>query len=394
MKKHIYPATVIACLAFTTCSRAPRNLGSAVMFHGEISRSGNLATKGLPELKGVKWKFKAGGEIWSSPIIADGTLYFGSNDRNFYAVDIESGREKWRFETGGNVRSSAAVAYGMVFFDSYDGYLYALDVKNGKQLWRFDLLKDAGQENREIPFFQWDDYTSSPLIENGVVYIGARNPIHSLFALDAFSGNQKWSFEPEDINSVRSSPAIYKDTIYFGSESNMFYALNKNDGSVKWVLQTGKLVNYGPAVDDAGNIYFACKDRYCYAVNGESGNILWKSLLAPENATWVTGFPALGNNGLVYIGSSDYHKLIAMKTDNGKVIWEFDTGGWVWSSPLYVQGIVYVGSGQQKIVFAVDGQSGKEVWRFETGGAVYASPLVANGVLYIGSADGYLYSLH
>ncbi len=33
---------------------------------------------------------------------------------------------KWKFETGGSVRSSPALAEGMVFFGSDDGHLYAL----------------------------------------------------------------------------------------------------------------------------------------------------------------------------------------------------------------------------------------------------------------------------
>ncbi len=393
MRKDFFNIFVIPLFLFSACGHNMEEYGAAVLFRGDPQRQGRSETPGPLTKPGSKWKFQTNGEIWSTPVPAQGMLFFGSNDKCFYAVDAGSGKERWRFETGGMVRSSAAVVYGMVFFDSYDGYVYALDAGTGKQVWRFDLLKDAGQENHNAQFFQWDDYTSSPLVDNGMLYIGARNNAHCLFALDAFSGNLKWSFDPDEVNLIRSSPAVFGDTLYVGSEYNKFYALDKNNGSLKWEVKTDGIVNYGPAIDNKGTVYFACKDRRCYAVNGSSGEVIWKSLLAPENATWLTGFPALGDKGLLYVGSSDYHRLLALEAGTGKTAWEFDAHGWVWSSPLYAQGIVYLAGGDTDKVFALDAGSGKELWNFETGGALYGSPAVADGVLYIGSADGTMYAL-
>ncbi|MEJ2663137.1 MAG: PQQ-binding-like beta-propeller repeat protein, partial [Spirochaetia bacterium] len=330
---------------------------------------------------------------------ADGTVYFGSNDMSFYALEARSGREKWRFKTGGNVRSSAAAAYGMVFFDSYDGYLYALNAKSGELKWRFDLLKESGDAGRRIKFYPGDDFTSSPVVENGVVYIGARNPVYCFFAVDAFSGNEKWSFSPPEVNFVRSSPVIAGDMVLFGSDYNKMYALDKHNGSLCWELATERPINYGAAVDENGIVYFACKDHACYAVDGGSGELIWKNTLTPaDSVTWVSGFPALGDNGLLYIGVSGYsgegfHRLYALDRKDGRVAWEFMPGGWVWSSAFYVKDTVYVGGGQSGNVYALDAATGGELWSYTTGGAVYSSPLVRDGVLYIGSADGYLYAL-
>ena len=41
-----------------------------------------------------RWRFEAGDEIYSSPTVADGTVYVGSDDGNLYAVGAASGREK------------------------------------------------------------------------------------------------------------------------------------------------------------------------------------------------------------------------------------------------------------------------------------------------------------
>ncbi len=48
------------------------------------------------------------------------------NDSHLYAVDIETGQEKWKFKAKGKVFSSPVIPNGMVFFGSQDDHLYVL----------------------------------------------------------------------------------------------------------------------------------------------------------------------------------------------------------------------------------------------------------------------------
>ena len=50
----------------------------------------------------LKWKFKTGDWISSSPNVSEGVVYFGSNDKHLYALDIKTGEEQWKFKTGGS----------------------------------------------------------------------------------------------------------------------------------------------------------------------------------------------------------------------------------------------------------------------------------------------------
>ncbi|MCK5709618.1 MAG: PQQ-binding-like beta-propeller repeat protein, partial [Deltaproteobacteria bacterium] len=72
------------------------------------------------------WEFKTVRAL-SSPSVAGSVLYFGGNDKNLYALDIESGEELWRFKTKGEIETSAAIDKGVVYFGSNDGYMYALE---------------------------------------------------------------------------------------------------------------------------------------------------------------------------------------------------------------------------------------------------------------------------
>ena len=65
--------------------------------------------------------------ILAPAIAANGTIYFGSHDKNFYAV-TPGGKLRWKFPTQSQVISSPAInSDGTVYFSSTDGNLYALN---------------------------------------------------------------------------------------------------------------------------------------------------------------------------------------------------------------------------------------------------------------------------
>ena len=69
---------------------------------------------------------------------------------------------------------------------------------------------------------------------------------------------------------------------------------------------------------------------------------------------------------------------IAQTKKPGTVLWEFETGGLVESSPaIGFDGTVYVGSADKK-VYALDGRSGARKWEFVTGGDVSSSPAIGS----------------
>ena len=72
----------------------------------------------------LKWKFKTGDSVFSSPAVSDDVVYFGSYDNHLYALDTKTGEEQWKFETGDSVFSSPAVLDGVVYFGSTDDHLY------------------------------------------------------------------------------------------------------------------------------------------------------------------------------------------------------------------------------------------------------------------------------
>ena len=84
--------------------------------------------------------------------------------------------------------------------------------------------------------------------------------------------------------------------------------------------------------------------------------------------------------------------IYALNASDGAKLWNYTTGGTVYSAPAIVDGVVYVGSADTSI-YALNVTSGTKLWSYTTNGYVESSPAVVNGVVYVGSLDGNIYAL-
>lgn len=155
----------------------------------------------------LDWKYTTGSYIdLSSPAVAKGVVYVGSDDNNLYALKASSGALLWRYTTGVFIESSPAVANGVVYIGSYDKNLYALNASSGALLWKYTTSYIA----------------SSPGVANGVVYVGSDD--NNLYALDASTGALLWKYTTE--SEILSSPAVANGVVYVGSYDNSLYAFH------------------------------------------------------------------------------------------------------------------------------------------------------------------------
>ena len=77
----------------------------------------------------------------------------------------------------------------------------------------------------------------------------------------------------------------------------------------------------------------------------------------------------------------------------GTLLWEFDMGDEVFSSPaIGSDGTVYIGSDANKVC-ALDGKTGAMKWEFIAKGNVPSSPAIgSDGTVYVGSTDNRVYA--
>lgn len=411
------------------------------MFRGNPAHTGVYEATGLPSFSGVKWKFHTGGMVIGSPAVADGKLYFGSDDGNLYSVIAETGALLWKFSAKSRVPSTPAVADGIVYFGAYDGNFYAVEASTGSLKWKFQTggeRRFAGthlhgvqpvSETMPDPF---DCYLSSPVVWKGAVYFGSGDG--HIYSLNAASGALNWKFKTGDV--VHASPAIADETLFVGSWDSYFYALNASTGQEKWRFKTGEDpdihnqvgIQSSAAVVD-GMVYFGCRDSHLYALDERTGTKKWAFA---ANGSWVVSSPAV-KDGKVYFVTSDSSLLYALDAQSGAVLHSAGFNHWyMFSSPALAGGMLYFGLTQGKLV-AVDLAGFKPMWSFETEGmkehgptytkadgtpnqealfrsdfyddmiagvdrmmsmgSILSSPVVVGNVVYVGSADGNLYAL-
>lgn len=308
----------------------------------------------------VKWKFATGGErrfeakglhgmqpktqtiadpfdvFLSSPVVAEGAVYFGSGDGNLYALDAASGDLRWKFKTGDVIHASPAFAHGLIYVGSWDSYFYAVDAKSGKEKWRYHAGEDALIHNQV-------GFQSSPAVMDGVVYTGCRDA--QLYALDAATGKEKWKF----------------------------------DNALSWVITS-------PAVAD-GKIFFGTSDSSLYhVVEAATG----RPVLKQESRAYMFSSPAVTAD-VVFIGVLN-GTLEARDRQSGELLWEFQTDaskkndGWVLTAERrFNTSFLFTDNWREAPLLAQERQSSV--------GSIFSSPLVADGVVYFGSADGFVYAL-
>ena len=272
----------------------------------------------------------------SSPVVVEGTVYFGSGDGNLYAVSAESGELKWKFKTGDVVHASPAYANGLVYVGSWDSYFYAVDAATGKERWRFHGGEDPLIHNQV-------GFQSSPAVVEGVVYTGCRDS--NVYALDAATGKEKWrSFN--ELSWVNSSPAVAQGKVLFDtSDSSLFRIVDAATG---------------------------------------------KELVKQQDKAYMFSSPAVvGNTVLVGVLNGT---LAARDASTGELLWEYQierskqNKGWVLTADRKFNGPLTFVSGTYEAILVGDSRQAGI-------GSVFSSPLVADGVVYFGSTDGYLYAL-
>ncbi len=414
------------------------------MFHANLAHSGVFESSGPAEFHNVKWTFKTGGPIVGSPVAAGGIVFIGSLDNFLYAIDQQSGQQKWKFRTlgGRQITSAPAVVNGVVYFLGFDSIFYALSADTGTQKWIFSAEYERRFQANRLhgypPGYQtipdsWDLYSSSPAVANGKVYFGSGDG--NIYALDAQTGALVWKFPTGDV--VHASPAVVNGIVYIGSWDSFFYAIDAETGQEKWRFKGGEdsfihnqqgFQSSAAVVD--GFVYVGCRDGHLYALDAATGRKKWDY---STSKSWVNCTPAV-RDGLVYAGTSDGFRFFALDARTGRLRFNFDAKGAVFSSPALAGDFVYFGSSNGKF-YVLDAKTGKLAWQFQTEsarndpmkilnpdgglnneaayapyfhdyqdmvlafyrifsiGAIWSSPVVDNGVVFFGSTDGNLYAV-
>lgn len=291
------------------------------MFMNNLGFSGISPDKSITPPLQLLWKFKTGGPLYASPVIANGVLYIGSTDGKLYALDAKQWGIRWVFDAGDAIRYSATVLGNRVYFSARNNKVYALDAKTGEKLWEF---KSKG----------WMD--APPISVENRVYIGAfPSKIYLLNArtgaLEAMRerttqilgieyGCAKGVFRPifpehnADLwrghtNGSESYPVTANGVVYIGARDGQLHAFDAASKAETWTYQLDGFVDAAPAISD-GILYAASGDGNVYAFTNASEVA---NLASGKSAT-----EARRQGVVAYDAAPVYTRKAAFTTDNSE----------------------------------------------------------------------------
>jgi len=373
----------LVCLVLLCgCSRSK----DWVQFRGAGGR-GVSSSRIAPPL-GLRWKIKlqdSNERILSlnPPVVMGDTIYFGSDDGNFYALDVESGYMRWVFKSGAEINSIPYADKDQVYFGSKDGKLYALSRETGQEMWTFQaqsqinsqverygdyiifvgdsdaiyFLSPDGKEQFSLDNPGWSHYTF--LMADDIMYYGTGPRVDLIGPFDIMKRDFLWYLSYHEINAIwYSFTAIRGDLLYFGTVDfydNMyfgFYAFNRHTGEIVWeqrregnlyymneneiyrmfMRDVNKLDFMAPTVwKDL--VIFTGGDCSARAFDAKTGTLRWEQTYK----TPVSSAPTVAA-GRVYFGleGDDYYpsKFVCISALDGKLLWETETEGCLLSAPV------------------------------------------------------------
>lgn len=217
----------------------------------------------------------------STPVFDHGSIYVGTAEGSFVAIDDASGTELWRFTADGSIRTTPALSDEFVVFGTFSGTVYNLHKDSGKLAWAFDVESVVDEPSRRIAI------NSNPAIDGDTVFIGSRN-MH-LFALDLNSGEAKWTYRYHR-SWVESSAVIDNGVLFIGSSFlRAQLSINAESGQLIWQNQSIKglsfstptIANDGYYTGIAGGYNIRQKEDFApyggaVKLDKVSGNELWR----------------------------------------------------------------------------------------------------------------------
>ena len=211
------------------------------MDSGDLGSSPNAQGGGSAILE-LAWKVAVGGEPDPEPLIGGPVfvpdpdlpiVMVGSEDGNFYAFDAEKGGDPlWTFATGGKIWSTPVVKDGIVYFGSHDDNVYALGVGDGSEKWRFNTGGAV---------------SGRPLLFRDLVVVGSFD--RKLYGIDASSGTLRWSLEGD--NWFWAGAVADERSIFAPNMDGNIYAVNA-EGELLWKYDLGSAIVSRPALVSGG----------------------------------------------------------------------------------------------------------------------------------------------
>jgi len=266
----------------------------------------------------IIWSKQLPNSIISGPSVAHGYIALGTNRSTVILLRESDGEQLHKFKTSGEALSKPAIISDKIIIKTIDGYLYGFDLKTGKKLW--------GAEHGSPSLIL--KASSSPIIVNKLAIVGFSDG--KLDAIDTETGRIIWqrsiayasgSSDVERLVDIDADPIIRGDIAYLASYQGYIGALSLTDGQFIW-RKAGSV--YKNMTVDSSTLYITDSNDVLWALNRNDGKVKWKQVALKGRG--LTEPTILGNrlvvgdrSGFLHVLSTSSGEFIARKELNGAI---------------------------------------------------------------------------
>ncbi len=334
------------------------------------------------------WNYSAGGGVFGSidsTVVGFGNRIFFNSWSGFYCLDL-NGNLIWKNESIKGM-SNPYIYNSTIFVGSTDGYLYSLTL-DGNVIWRKKISDSPG----------YVGITSSPIVINNTVYIGgyeSDNKTSYFYAIN-INGSEIWNVS---LNSTvyYGSPSYYRGEFiiplagkYNASDGKWYpdYGIMAvKNGKIDWFLKINNSVKSTPLIYH-NYIYFSSVNGYLYKVSME-GKIIWKIKIG-----YSTSSPNAWNN-TIFVGTGSFNgngKIYAISEDS-KILWDRSVDGGIQSGITIAPPFLYFSLNSQNGGIACYNLKGEKIWNFTVKNYVLPPPTIISKFLVFGDDSGRIHML-
>lgn len=322
----------------------------------------------------------------------DGVMVYTSAGQTFSGFDAATGEYLWTVPTTSIQKYGCTATGGVFAFGGIDGNLDGWNITTGKLMYTF---------NPGTPYNEWSFSLASAY---GMIY--GHNEDSHLYAINATTGKLVWdAYIPNNGVGYSGTVSIAGGYIYSEMGENQyrnpftgefgysdFCCFNAYNGSLVWSLP------YEDGAPDClqcnayGNLYMIP------TTSSSTPGVYTYSSLSLNGGTTLGEVICLGSgpaqNWPMYM-NNPAHSSEGRGPTNLAILWNkgWGSGGYLASSPSFVDGIGYIGSSDHNI-YAFNATNGDEIWAFTTKSIIQSTCAVANGCVYTGADDGTVYCLN
>jgi outer membrane protein assembly factor BamB len=288
----------------------------------------------------------------------------------------------WQAKVGSaeNFDFSPVLEAGYAYAASANGEIVKLDATNGKQVWRVN----AGEE-----------LSGGVGVGGSLVLVGTKKGV--VYAYD-IEGKLQWKSKLS--SEILSAPKYFDGIVITRTGDSRIYGINANDGSRKWVYDRTSpaltLRSSAGVVVDGGAVYAGFGGGKLIAIRADNGKMLWEASVAqPKGVTEIeriadiTSLPVV-DGPLVYAVAYQ-GKIAAIDRTSGRVVWNREISS---LSGISVEdGRIFV-SHAMGSVYSLDYTTGKTFWRQAAlKNRQLSAPVPMGSLVAVGDVEGYVHFL-